>query len=167
MRQIFVNFALWVADVGYIGECKELTPPVLEAKTLDYMAGGMGGALKVPMGQIEAMEAQFTLISYNLDALRNMGFVWGQEIALDARGAVSAEDGTTKSVRVSMRGHLTKGESDAWKAGEEVGLQCTMQCTYYLLEANGETIAEADPENGVLIVNGVDQTAAQRTAMGI
>lgn len=167
MKQVFVNFAMWVDGVGYAGQVKELTCPKLEATTESYRAGGMAGSIKVPMTNLEEMEAEFELVGYNTEVLGKMGFRFGKVVPLDARGAVTAEDGTVKAVRIAMRGHLTEGDPGKWVAAKETTLKAKMDLTYFRLEEDGATRVEADLENGILIVDGEDQMAAVRSALGI
>lgn len=167
MKQVFVNFSLWVDGAGYLGQAKELETPKITATTTDYRAGGMAGELKVPLANVDAMEASFELIGYNTEVLEKLGFVYGKTVPLDGRGAVTAEDGTVKQVRVAMRGHLTEAEPGTWKAADETTLKASMDLTYFRLEEDGRVRVEVDIDNAILIVGGEDQMAAVRAALGI
>lgn len=167
MKQVFVNFALWVDGTSYVGQAKELVTPKITSKTLGYTAGGMAGELKVPMANVEAMEASGELIGYNTEVLEKLGFVFGKVVPIDGRGAVTAEDGTVKQVRVAMRGHLTEAEPGTWKPADETSLKFKMDLTYFRLEEDGRVRVEVDIDNAILVVGGEDQMAAVRTALGI
>lgn len=167
MKQVLTNFSLFVDGRGYAGKVKEFGPPEIAPKTLDYLAGGMAGTLKVPMGQLEELESSFTLIAYDLELLKHFGLVCGETVPLTARGSVCNEEGAVQAVVVTMRGHLTKFEPGTWKPGEEVNIKCTVSCVYAKYEQAGTVLFEADLENMVLIVDGSDQLAATRAALGI
>jgi uncharacterized protein len=166
-RQILTNFNLFVDGKGYAGKVKELELAKLKPKTLEYLAGGMGATVQVPLGMVEDMETSFTLMAYDLDSLRHFGLVCGEAVGLSARGAVCVEGGDTQTVLVAMRGHLTEFDPGTWKPGDEVNIKVTLSLTYYRIDQGGSTLMEIDVENMVAIIDGRDQLAATRAALGI
>jgi P2 family phage contractile tail tube protein len=62
---------------------------------------------------------------------------------------------------------LTEQDPGSWKAGEANETKFSIGCTYYKLEIDGAVIYDLDPINGIRIINGVDQTAAERAAIGM
>lgn len=167
MKQVLTNFNLFVDGQGYAGKVKELEMPKLSPKTLDYLAGGMAAPYKVPMGILEEMTTSFTLIAYDLATLKHFGLVCGNTVPLTARGAVCNEEGVTVPVVWNMRGHITEFDPGTWKAGEEVNIKVAVTLNYLRVEQNSQTLIEVDVENMVLIVNGQDQLAQVRSALGI
>ena len=58
-------------------------------------------------------------------------------------------------------------QTGTWKPGEKVPMKAMVACRYYKLEHGGTTIHEIDVVNMIRIVNGTDQLAEQRAAIGI
>lgn len=167
MRQVLTNFNLFVDGQGYAGKIKELELAKLTPVTLDYLAGGMAGTIKASMGILEPIEMSFTLIAYDLEALKHFGLVMGAFVPLTARGAITLETGEVVPAVISMRGQMTEFDPGTWTPGEESNVKVTLNLVYYRLDQAGNAVAEVDLENAVLMINGVDQLAATRAALGI
>lgn len=128
---------------------------------------GLSPRARGKLGQLEELASSFTLMTYDLELLKHLGLVCGEIVPLAVRGSVCNEEGTVIPVVVTMRGHLTKFEPGTWKPGEEVNIKCTVSCMYAKFEQAGAVLFEADIENMVLIVDGRDQLASTRAALGI
>ncbi len=166
-RQVLTNFNLFVDGKGYAGKVKEIELAKLKPKLLDYLAGGMAAEIQVPLGMVEPMEMNFTLMAYDLESVKHFGLVCGSPVSMTARGAVCVDDGSTKSVTISMRGNLTEFDPGTWKAGDEANIKVSVSLVYYRLDQAGQPLAEIDVENMVAIIDGRDQLAATRAALGI
>lgn len=160
------NINLFIDGRGMAGQLNEFTPPVLEQLTEEYRGGGMLGPIKLPMG-LAALAASFSLIKYDADVLALFGVVAGQQINCTAREALESHDGTVTAVAHVMRGKLVKLDSGTVEPGKPTPLQGEMTLTYYRLEHGGRVLQEVDLENMVHIVDGVDQLAGQRAALGL
>lgn len=66
----------------------------------------------------------------------------------------------------TLRGWCSEEDPGEWKPGEKAPLKMKLECSYYKLEHAGELVHEIVP-NMVRIVDGVDQLAAARTALGV
>ena len=66
-----------------------------------------------------------------------------------------------------MRGGLKEVDMGDWKAGEKAESKHSMALTYYKLEVGGRLIYEIDMVGMVLVVDGVDQLAEERSALGL
>lgn len=84
-----------------------------------------------------------------------------------AREALESHDGTVTAVVHTMRGKIRKLSPGTSKAGDKTALKVEMALNYYKLEHGGQVIHEHDMVNMIHIVNGVDQTAAMRAALGM
>lgn len=160
------NFALFVDGTSYAGEAKQVNPPKLARVMEDFRAGGMDGTMGLDMGQ-EKMDADFTLTKYADKLLAMYGLAPGNQKAVVLREVMESQDGTVKPVIHTMRGTVTEmdsGTSEPGKAGE---LKLTWNLNYYKLQHGQTVIQEIDIPNMVHIVNGVDQLAAKRAALGI
>lgn len=167
MRQVLTNFTLFVDGRGYAGKIKELELPKVTPVTVDYLGGGMAGTIKVPMGLVEPLEMSFTLMAYDLTVLTHFGVVMGAFMPLTARGAITLETGEVVPVMILMRGQLTEFDPGTWTPGEESNIKISLALGYYRLEQGGVPIAEFDLENSVHTINGIDQLALTRAALGI
>ena len=75
--------------------------------------------------------------------------------------------GKTKAAAVTFRGMLSEVDPGDWKPGEKVDAKFTVSLTYYKLEIDGAVIHEIDPLGMIRIINGVDQLADIRKAIGM
>ena len=68
---------------------------------------------------------------------------------------------------VTMNGHIKEFDPGSWSAGEMTEASFTLGLRYYKLDVDGTTYHEIDVENMERKIEGVDQLATIRTAMGI
>ena len=91
-----------------------------------------------------------------------MAMLWRLLCAGLFRLAADAE-----AVVVNLRGSFKELDAGTWKAGDKATLKCMIAARYYKLTVNGDELIEIDAENMVRIINGTDQLASIRTAIGI
>ncbi len=166
LDDVLKNMSLFVNTRGYAGNVEELTLPKLTLKTEEFRNGGMDAPLEVELG-MEKLECEFTLTRFDREALKLFGVLDGQAIPFTVRGAVVSDDGTTIPVVVNLQGFVRELDFGSWKAGDKATLKFMCALRYYKLTHSGEVIHEIDIPNMVRVVNGVDQLAAQRAALGI
>ena len=166
IRRILRNFNLFIDGRGYAGEANMVTLPTLAVKTEAYRAGGMDAEVDIDMG-MEKLEASLELSGIDRDLVRQWGLSEGNQIPLTVRGALRDDDGTTTPVVVNLRGQVKQLDWGDWKAGESVPIKAMISVRYYKYVDNGDTLIEIDVENMVRIVDGVDQLAEMRAALGI
>ena len=166
VENVLKNVNLFVDGRGYAGQVEELTPPKLSMKTEEFRAGGMDAVIELDMG-MEKLEASFSLKKYDKDVLSLFGLAPGNLVPLTFRGAVESEDGTVKPLVVQLRGKIREIDDGTWKPGEAASLKVAMSVRYYKRTLDGVDIHEIDVENMIRKINGVDQLAAQRTALGM
>lgn len=165
-RDILRNFNLFVDGRGYAGNVTEYSAPALGVNTEDFRAGGMDAPVALDMG-MEALEASFVLSAYDFDALTLWGVWEGGRINVTARGSVESYDGTVKAAVHRLRGRITRVERGSWTPGQQAPLTITMRPDFFSEELDGRQVHEIDVPNMTRIINGVDQLAARRTAMGL
>jgi P2 family phage contractile tail tube protein len=165
-RHVLKNINLFVDGRGHAGEIDEYSPPDLTLTTEDYRGGGMDAPVAIEMG-MEALETSFALISYDPDVLATWGVKQDATVPLTIRGALEDPDGTVRPVVHRMRGKITSLARGTWAAGQKPALTVTMRPRYYQETHDGSVIHEIDIDNMVRVVNGVDQLAAQRAALGM
>lgn len=165
MGKILKNFNLFVDGRGYAGRAEEVTPPKLTIKTEEIRAGGMDAPISVDLG-MEKLECQFVLIEYDPELLKQFGLVSGNSVQLTLRGALVDETSTTPMV-IGLRGMFTEVDMGKFKAGDKSTLQCTVACRYYSLDIGGNRLIEIDVDNMTRVIDGTDQLAAVREAIGL
>ncbi|KQO07865.1 phage major tail tube protein [Sphingomonas sp. Leaf242] len=149
----------------YLGEWASVTLPKLTRKLEDWRGGGMDSAVKIDMGG-DAMEMEWSLGGPMKDVLSQYGETDIAGVQLRFAGAWQQDDtGDVDRIEVVIRGRHEEIDMGEIKPGEGGEFKVKTALSYYKLTWNGETLIEADPLNGVLIVGGVDRRAAIRNAL--
>ena len=165
-RDVRKNINLFLDGKGYAGQVEEFNAPELTQKLEEWRGGGMLGGIELSMG-LEVLKASWSLVGYSKDALALFGVSEGAKLPFVAREALESFDGTVTAVAHTMRGKVTSLKPGTSKPGELAPLQMEASLVYYKLTHGGSVVHEIDVENSVYILNGVDQLAAQRQALGI
>ena len=100
-------------------------------------------------------------------ALKFFGLADGTAFNGTFRGAFKGLKGAITPVVVTLRGSLKEVDMGDWKAGDKAEIKHTVGVTYYKLEVDGRLIYEIDPVGMKRVIDGVDQLAAQRSALGL
>ena len=158
---------LFIDGRGYAGNVEEFDPPKLAIKTEPHRAGGMDAPVEVDMG-MEPLTAMVTLSHAAREALKLFGLAPGNLAPMTLRGSQENEAGTeVEAVVYSLRGTMKEVDPGTWKSGEKAPCKMTMALRYYKLEIGGETVHEIDVENMTRVIDGTDQLAARRQALGL
>ena len=160
--QVLKNLNAFVDGRGYAGRVTQLTPPELSLNTEEYRGGGMDGVIEMDMG-MEAMEAAVQMPEFDADMARGFGRV----LPMTFRGAFEDERGEVSTVVISLRGKFKGLDAGDWEPGARAEINHTMAVHYYRLEIDGQLVHEIDIENMTRVINGTDQLAAQRAALGM
>lgn len=163
--KILKNFNVTVDGRGYAGRIDEVVLPTLTIQTEEHRAGGMDAPVDIDLG-MEKLEAEMTFAEYDLELFRLFGLVDGNAVSVTLRGAIQSS-GEAEPVVINLRGSFKELDAGTWKAGDKATLKCMITARYYKLNINGEDIIEIDAENMVRVINGVDQLASVRSAIGI
>lgn len=167
IKDILTGMNAYVDGRHYAGRIAELENPKLVAKVREYQSGGMAAAIDIPTGEIEKMETTLNFHGVHRDIITSFGVTMGATVPFVFRGATQDDDGTKGSVAVTMRGLVKELDWGTWKSGEEMPLKVVLTLQYYRYEFNRETLIEVDPLNYKVVVNGVDQLADMRAALGL
>ncbi|KAB0494023.1 phage major tail tube protein [Pseudomonas vancouverensis] len=164
--EVLINTNLFVDGTSFAGDVPSFTPPKVTIKTEEFRGGGMAGSIDMAMG-VEKLEASFVTTGMRRESLRFFGLA--DQTACNAvfRGAFKGEKGRIKPVIATVRGMLKEVDSGDWKAGEKAEIKHAMTLTYYKLEVDGRVIYEIDMVGAVLVIDGVDQLADVRAALGL
>lgn len=163
--KILKKFKVSVDGEGYLGLADEITLPKLTVKTREVSAG-LAAPLELDVGQLEKMEGSMTLLEYNAQLMKLFAGWGGDTVTLVARGAIQAQGQEPQPVTVTLSGFFKEVDMGNWKDGEEAKLTLQYTVQKYKLEINKEEIYNIDLYNNVRKVNGKDQMAALRAAIG-
>lgn len=164
LPSVLKNFNLFVDGKGYAGRVEEVELPKLTIKTEEFRAGGMDAAIEIDMG-MEKLEASFTLAEYDPALFAMWGLVPGSWVNLTLRGGMD-KDGVVTPVVVNLTGRWKEIDMGSWKAGEMAKLKISVSGRYYQLLIGATTAVHIDLENMIRVVDGVDQLATMRAAIG-
>lgn len=165
-ENILKNCNLFVDGRGFAGNFKEFKLPELSVSLESFRAGGMDAPVSIDKG-MEELTFSFTVTKHCAETLAQFGAKQNGGIQLIARGSLENFDGKVTPVTVNMTGNITKIAPAAWSAGGEVTTEYTMNLSYYKYAQDGVAIHEIDVMNMKRIINGTDQLAEQRAALGL
>jgi P2 family phage contractile tail tube protein len=164
--ETLANMNLFADGVSFQGDVPSLTLPKLTLKTEEHRGGGMDAPVELDMG-MEKQEAGFTTTGVRRESLKFFGLADGTAFNGTFRGAFKGLKGKIIPVIVTLRGLLKEVDMGDWKAGDKAEIKHNVAVTYYKLEVDGRLIYEIDPLGMKRVINGVDQLAAQRSALGL
>jgi P2 family phage contractile tail tube protein len=165
MPKVIKHFNLFVDGRGYAGRVDEVTEPKLSIKKEEFRGGGMDAPVDIDMG-MEKIELQFTLVEHDPAIYRQFGLVDGNAVRVSLRQALADDAGVTPKV-ITAQGMMTEIDGGGSKSGDKGSLKVSIACRYYKLQVAGQTVVEIDVENMKRIINGTDQLAAHRAALGM
>ena len=165
---VLKNFNLFIDGRGYAGVVEELTLPKINLKLEEHRVGGMDSPIQLTQG-IDKLEADFTLAEYDPLVVQQFGLVTAGEaqIPLKFKGGLDNEGGAVTPVEVTLTGSWNDLDFGNWKAGEKAPLKIMVAVRYYKLIIGGQDLIEIDVLNMVRTINGVDQLADMRAAIGL
>lgn len=167
MPSVLKHFNLFNEARSYQGEVQELKLPKLTRKMEEYRGGGMGGPVKIDLGQ-EIIELEHTYGGLVPEILKQYGTAKVSGFGL--RFAGSYEDdgtGTVRAVEIIARGRHEEIDMGDAKGGDMSKTVVKTVCSYYKLSIDNQELIEIDHENFIFKVNGVDQMEAHRKAIGL
>lgn len=157
------NFNAFIDGVSYFGKSTEATLPKLNLQTEDHRGAGMDAPIAIDMG-VQGMTADVSFAEWSPELCRLFGT--RQNLVLRP-GALGESDVTADTYIFTIGGRWSGWEGSTLKPGGSVPLKLTTSVHYFRAEFNGEELFEIDIENGKRIINGVDQLADLRKAMGL
>lgn len=159
-------FNTYVNGENEHGQVKEAKLPTIKRKLEDYQPGGFDAPVPVDLGG-EVLEVEHTYGGWMTDLLAQMGGSLNS-VQIRFQGALQREDSDEyDELRVTMRGRHEEVDLGNAKQGEDTEHKFKTKLTYYKVEINGRTIIEIDIMACKWIVNGVDQFAKRRRALGL
>jgi uncharacterized protein len=159
------NFNVMVDGRSYAGRADEVTLPTLAITTQDHKAGGMDAPVEVDMG-MEKMDLSITLSDYDESVIAGFGLL-GAGIPITLRGAIQRQGEESQPVVVKLLGGLKSRSTGSWSPGGKQSTTLVYSLRKYSESINGIEYVNIDVENMVRVINGVDQLATQRAAIGL
>lgn len=157
---------LFVDGQNQYGIVADVTPPKITYKTDDWQGGGLVAPVKVEQG-LEALEASFSLGGFSAEVMAQMGgSINGKTVRV--QGALQRDDRDEYVELVAeMRGRITEADAGTAKQADNGEHKFTMPLTYYRLVVDGKEVIEIDILGGKCVINGKDQYANMRKALGV
>lgn len=162
--RVFVNGSIDLVGIGDV----ELP----SFKTLTETINGAGILGEIEVGVAGHFESQKIKINWNMITGDITSFYKSDAIQIDCRVS-NQQYNTTKgkrekeALKVLVKGTVTNNElGKAAKKGKYEG-SSEVEVLYIKIEIGGKTIIELDKINYIYIVDGVDQLAETRNALGI
>jgi len=161
------NFNLFNDANSFQGLVPSVTLPKLARKMEAYRGGGMDGEVDIDLGQ-EKLDMEWVAAGFNLDVMKQYGNVGAAGILLRFNGAYQEDiNCAVQAVQVVVRGRHAELDMGEQKTAEGGDTKIKSSLSYYKLSVDNQDVIEIDLLNFIFIVNGVDQLAAQRQAMGL
>ena len=164
--QVLFDTNLFMGGISFAGDVPSVTLPKLTVKTDSFRGGGMGGEIEMDMG-LEKLEASFTTIGVRRESMKYFGLADQTSCNAVFRGAFKELGGKVTPVIATMRGMLKELDMGDWKPGDKAKNKYAMALQYYKLEIDGRVMYEIDMVNCVRVIDGVDQMADVRSALGL
>lgn len=157
------NFNAFVDGISYFGKATEAKLPQPKVQTEAHRGAGMEGPVGIDMG-LEGMTTEITFAEWDPALLKKFGKT---ERFVLRPAQLGEEDNEATAIIVTVAGLVTTSETGDLKPGTNATLKLTMDVRSYKLELDGETIHDIDLVNAKRVIDGVDQMASIRSAMGL
>lgn len=164
--RVLKNFSLFVDGRGLAGTISKLTLPTLATQMEEFRGGGMDIPAEIDMG-MEKLETSFEQFEYDENILSLYGLADGAATQVTARGALRRDGEPAIAMVVNMRGVIKQFEPGDWEAGSKTTANFQMALRYLKIRIGSRDVAEIDVVNMVRKINGQDQLASIRAAIGV
>lgn len=159
------NFNVMIDGRGFAGRADEVTLPSLAITTQEHRAGGMDSPVDVDMG-MEKMEMSITLSDYDESVIAGFGLL-GTGVPITVRGAIQRQGEAAQPVVIKTLAGLKSRSVGSFSAGGKQATTLTYTLRKYSESINGVEYVNIDVENMIRVIDGVDQLASQRAAIGL
>jgi len=155
---------LYKDGVGLICRVSKVKLPGLKIKEEEDSSG-----LDIPIGHdtgMERLKIEITTPGFEEEISKDAGVIGNDNNQFTIRSVYEDDFGNVKSVVANATGSIKEyapGEQETNKKSEE---KYVIYPTYYKLTVNSNVIHEIDIRNYKRIINGVDQLAKRRAALG-
>ena len=164
------NANMYNDGASLLGKCEEITLPSIKAKTSEHKALGMVMSLNIPSG-FEAMNGKVKWNAIYPDLIAAFGSPYKTN-KIQVRGNLETWDAAGRTQQQGVVAFLTVRFKDALpsiglKQNDNSEQESEYECSYYRLEVGGQKLIEIDAFAQIFFVNGTDELAGYRAALGI
>ncbi len=168
MQEGVINFAIYEDGVEYLGVA-EISLPDISRITAEIQGTGMNGTLNSPIiGNFEAMTTTF---NFKTPSPEQSSLFEGRVHTLDCRAAIQERDPVTGEINVIPYKYILKvtpvkqslGKLAPSSTSDGSGEYATSYIAHYI---DGKKVTEIDILNFICIINGNDELAKVRKALG-
>ena len=161
-----VDFMGVYEGIPLAGLVPKIVLPSLARKLEDYNAGGLGGPVKLDLGQ-EGLQLGLTLTQQQREVLNGYGTASASAVQFRFMGAYQSDDTQQiEQVEIAVRGRIGKIDFGTAERAKVSETEVEMPLTYFRYTSNGAVVIEIDLIANVMRVNGVDRNAEIRRAIG-
>ena len=153
--------------VNYAGRIEEFHPAELQISTREYQAGGMDMPILLDMG-MEALVARATINGYEPTTFHQFGLADAEAANMEVRGGLRDYQGPEHTLIFNMRGNVVAiGMNRIMGRGDIPKTMIVLALNYYKISLDGEPLIEIESTGMVRKINGIDQLAGLRQAIGL
>lgn len=164
------SFRVYIDGSSDVKGLTDIKLPSFESMKETVKGAGIAGEYESPtVGHFGSQK--LTLNSRTL-TLEFLNLLKQKAYKLDCRGALQEYDSAQgrqiiKKARVLVQGPAVKVDPGKFESGTAVGGSADIEVMYLKLELDGRTVVEYDKLNFIYIVDGQDQMAEIRAALGL
>ncbi len=152
------NANVYKRGVSFAGKAKEITLPDVSFIANEYKSLGLFGTPKLPDG-LEAMEATFIWGALYPEVLSEAANPFSA-VPLQIRAAQETFNSFgrvgTEKVLIDLSGTFSKFPLGAYRPGEALSCETTMQVSYFRMQIGKQVVAECDVLANIYRVNGIN-----------
>lgn len=165
MPRVIKNFNLLVSGYGMAGLCDEVRLPDIRLHLDEHRGAGMDVPIPIDLG-MEKMELGFTMAEHNEQIFSRFGLINQNAVQVIFKAAMQ-DDTSTTAYQVTAQGMYQEVKLGTIRNGDRNKLEATIGLRYFQLSIGGTVLIEVDSDNFTRVINGVDQLAAMRSALGM
>lgn len=165
MPKIIKNFNLFVDGYSYAGTCDEVRLPDMRLKVDEHRGAAMDVPVPIDVG-MEKMDLGFTMADHQPDVFRQFGLRNQNAVQITFRAAM-VDDTTVTPYVVVAHGMYQEIKLGTVRNGDRNRLEAMIGLRYFSLTIGTELLIEIDSDNFIRNIDGVDQMADIRAALGL
>jgi P2 family phage contractile tail tube protein len=165
LPRVLKGFTAYIDGRNYIGRAESVKLPPLSVQVEDFRGAGMDAPIEIDMG-MEKLDVSVVLADYDAEVVKLFG-LFGADKSIVLRGAIQRQGEDAVPVIIRLQGGIKQIDRDDWSQGKRANMTVMANCNKYSEEINGERVVDIDLLNGIRIIDGIDQLASMRAALGV
>lgn len=163
---IFMDFTVWINNVGKIGAAPGFQPPEIKMQTEEFRGGGMDGTVEIPLG-VEKLEFDFEMHTWDPDIFNNLGYGPNAlDCPISFRGYLLTPAGVEKGVLIRTSSLIKEIKPSKIQAGKKAELTISCVANVYEHKIDNKIVNAISVFDKILIINGVDKNVRARQILG-